>query len=228
MSILYPTDEPMMLTPDELNESNEKLRRSWAKQAARYDKSMGFWERRLLGSEHRGWACSRAIDSTLEVAIGTGLNINYYPDDVTLTGIDLSPEMLAIAHERAATLKRDVDLREGDAHNLPFDDATFDSVVCTYSLCNIPDPHLAVAEMKRVLRPNGKLILVDHIRSSVKPLFWLQRAIEYISARAEGEYMTRRPFEQVKANGFDVKERDRQRAGVVERLVAVNAASTPA
>ena len=214
----------MTLTPDELKQSNDRLRRSWAKQAPRYDKSMGFFERRIFGSEHRGWACSRATDKTLEVAIGTGLNLAFYPDDVTLTGIDLSEEMLAIARERAQRLGRVVDLREGDAHHLSFDDATFDSVSCTYSLCQIPDPHKAVAEMKRVLRPNGKLILVDHIRSSVKPIFWLQRAIEFVSARAEGEYMTRRPLEQVESNGFEIKERDRMRAGVVERLVAVNTA----
>lgn len=211
----------MMLTPEQLKQSNERLRRSWAKQAPRYDKSMGFVERRLFGSDHRGWACSRATGNTLEVAVGTGLNLAFYPDAVTITGIDLSREMLAIAQARADQLRRRVDLREGDAHELPFDDAAFDSVVCTYSLCQIPDPHKAVGEMKRVLRPGGKLILVDHVRSPVKPILWLQRAIEFFTARAEGEYMTRRPLENVKANGFELAERSRHRAGVVERLVAV-------
>lgn len=206
------------LTPDELERRNEKVRRSWAKQAPRYDKMIGFFERRLFG-DHRRWACSRATGETLEVAVGTGLNIEHYPQHATLTGIDLSSEMLAIAHKRAAALGRDIDLREADAHRLPFDDATFDSVVCTYSLCNIPDPHRAVTEMKRVLRPDGKLILVDHIRSAVKPIFWLQRAVEFFTRRLEGEHMTRRPLEYVKAEGFEVQERDRMRAGIVERLV---------
>jgi len=141
---------------------------------------------------------------------------------VRLTGIDLSPEMLAIADQRATSLQRDVDLHEGDAHELPFDDATFDSVVCTYSLCNIPDPQLAVAEMTRVLRHGGNLILVDHIRSSVTPILWLQRAIEFVTVRLEDEYMTRRPLEHVQALGLHVTERDRMRAGLVERLTAIN------
>jgi ubiquinone/menaquinone biosynthesis C-methylase UbiE len=216
----------MTLTPDELKQSNDRLRRSWAKQAGRYDKSMGFFERRLIGAEHRGWACSRAVGNTLEVAIGTGLNLPRYSDDVGITGVDLSEEMLAIARDRADRMGRVVELREGDAHDLPFDDESFDSVVCTYSLCQIPDPRKAVSEMKRVLRAGGKLILVDHIRSSVRPLFWLQRAIEFVSVRAEGEFMTRRPLEQVEDCGFAITERERLRAGVIERLSAVKPASS--
>jgi ubiquinone/menaquinone biosynthesis C-methylase UbiE len=167
--------------------------------------------------------CSRATGETLEVAVGTGLNLGHYPRDVSLTGIDLSPDMLGIAYERASTLERKADLKQADAHELPFADESFDTVVCTYSLCNIPDPRRAVAEMKRVLRPSGRLILVDHIRSAVRPIFWFQKGIEFFTHRLEGEYMTRRPLEQVNAEGFDVLERERMRAGVVERLVAVKA-----
>lgn len=211
----------MTLSPDEVEKSNAKVRRSWAKLAGRYDKSMGFAERRLFGSEHRSWACSRVTGNTLEVAIGTGLNLGHYADDVQLTGIDISPEMLDIAQQRAVVLERKVNLSEADAQDLPFEEASFDSVISTYSLCQIPDPYRAIAEAKRVLRPAGKLILVDHIRSTVKPLFWLQRAVELVSIPAQREYMTRRPLEHVEAAGFEVRERDRQRAGVVERLVAV-------
>jgi ubiquinone/menaquinone biosynthesis C-methylase UbiE len=138
-----------------------------------------------------------------------------------VTGIDLSPEMLAVADKRASEFEREIDLQEGDAHALSFGDGSFDTVVCTYSLCNVPDPRRAVAEMKRVLRPGGKLILVDHIRSSVRPVFWFQKAVEFFTRRLEGEYMTRRPLEQVEAEGFDVLERDRLGPGaVIERLVA--------
>jgi ubiquinone/menaquinone biosynthesis C-methylase UbiE len=200
----------------------DKVRRSWAKQAPRYDKQIGFFERRVFGRSHRPWACSRAGGDVLEVAIGTALNLPHYPRDVTLTGLDLSAEMLDIARDRARDLGREVELREGDAHDLPLADSSFDAVVCTYSLCNIPDPHLAVSEMRRVLRPAGKLILVDHIRSRVRPVYWVQKAIEFITARLEGEHMTRRPAEYVEAAGFDIVERERLGpTGVVERLVAV-------
>jgi ubiquinone/menaquinone biosynthesis C-methylase UbiE len=215
-----------LVDEQDLARRNDKVRRSWAKQAPRYDKQIGFFERRLFGRTHRPWACSRASGKTLEVAVGTALNLPYYPDDVQLTGLDLSPEMLAVARERAAEAGRDIELREGDAHALSFADNSVDTVVCTYSLCNIPDPGRAVAEMRRVLRPGGKLILVDHIRSSVKPIFWFQKAIEFFTARLEEEHMTRRPLEQVEAAGLDVIERDRLGpGGIVERLSAVKQTS---
>lgn len=209
-----------MTSPDDVRRANEKVRKSWARQAPRYDKSIGFFERRVFGVEHRAWACSRARGATLEVAVGTGLNLPHYPPKTSLTGIDLTPEMLEIARKRAARLGVTIDLRVADAHALPFEDATFDTVVATYSLCNIPDPRTAVFEMARVLRPDGRLVLVDHIRSSVRPLFWIQRAIEIVTVRVEGEHMTRRSLDHVVAAGLQIDERDRLRAGVVERIAA--------
>jgi ubiquinone/menaquinone biosynthesis C-methylase UbiE len=206
---------------DERIKANDLRRRAYAKDAPKFDRQMGFFERRVFGSEHRSWACSRANGETLEVGVGTGLNLAHYPDTVRITGLDLSPEMLALARERATTLGRKVELKEGDAQELPFEDATFDTVVCTYSLCSVPDVERTIAEMKRVLKPGGRLILVDHVRSSVKPIFWIQRLVEFFEVRKEGEYQTRRPLIQVKEADFEVKERDRMRAGIVERLFAI-------
>jgi ubiquinone/menaquinone biosynthesis C-methylase UbiE len=206
---------------EHLEQANAKVRKAWAKRALSYDRWIGFFERKLFGL-HRPWACSRATGDVLEVAIGTGLNLPHYPPEVNITGIDLSPEMLSIARQRARDLGREVDLQEGDAHQLPFEDASFDSVVCVYSLCNIPDPECAVSEMERVLRPGGKLMLVDHIRSSVLPVLWIQKAFEFVSTRLEGEHLTRRPAEHVKASKLRITERDRMGfAGMVERLVAI-------
>ena len=207
--------------PSRIHAANQKVKTSWAKQAERYDRSIGFFERRIFGRSHRAWACERAFGETLEVAIGTGLNLPLYPAQTRLTGLDLSPDMLALARERAAELGRSVELREADAHALPFADNFFDTVVCTYSLCNIPDPQMAVNEMKRVLKPGGKLFLVDHIRAAVRPVLWIQKALEFFARRFEGENLTRRPAEQVETAGFEIVERERLGvAGMVERLVA--------
>jgi ubiquinone/menaquinone biosynthesis C-methylase UbiE len=210
-----------VISSEERGRRNEVVRRSWAKQASKYDKSMGFFERRVFGEEHRAWAASRARGRTLEVGVGTGLNLALYAPDLALHGLDLSPEMLAIARERARSLGRGVDLRVGDAHELPYEPESFDTVVSTYTLCNVPDHALAIKEMKRVLRPGGRLILVDHIRSSVLPIYWLQKLVEFFSLRLQSETQTRRPLEQVRRAGFEITERDRMRAGVVERLVGV-------
>jgi len=210
-------------TPADRTRAIEVKRRLYAREAPKYDREADFTERRLFGTEHRGWACSKATGDTLEAAIGTGLNLPHYPPDVRLTGVDLSPEMLALAVTRAKEMARTIGLTEGDAQDLPFADCSFDTVVCTYALCSVRDDARAISEMHRVLRPGGRLILVDHIRSSVPPIFWLQWLYEFIPRRTKGEYSTRRPSVHVMAGDFRMQARDRLRAGIIERLVAVKA-----
>jgi ubiquinone/menaquinone biosynthesis C-methylase UbiE len=206
-------------SPPDRSKANERQRMKYAKQASSYDKESDFDERWLYGTEHRTWACSRATGTTLEVAIGTGLNLPLYPPEVRLVGLDLTPEMLALARSRAADLAMPVTLCESDAQALPFCDGTFDTVLCTYSMCSVPDERHAVLEMKRVLKPGGRLILVDHVRSSVTLFYWVQRLLELAPSRGERE-LTRRPITHVRDAGFVIDETDRFRAGMIERLVA--------
>jgi ubiquinone/menaquinone biosynthesis C-methylase UbiE len=204
-----------------MTRANEVKRRVYAKEAPRYGREADLVERWLFGTEHRAWACSQATGDTLEVAIGTGLNLPHYPPEVRLVGLDLSPEMLALAETRAKEMGRRIGLTEGDAQVLPFADGSFDTVVCTYALCSVRDDRRAISEMRRVLRPGGRLILLDHIRSSVPPIFWLQLLYEFIPRRTKGEYSTRRPSVHVMAGDFEIRARDRLRAGIIERLVAL-------
>ncbi len=96
-----------------------RIRHFYEKYAASYDYWMDFYDRALLGDERRR-LCARATGNTLEIAIGTGLNLAHYPSDVRLTGIDLSPAMLAVAEQRAQRLRREVALCLGDAQALEF------------------------------------------------------------------------------------------------------------
>jgi len=156
----------------------------------------------------------------LEVAVGTGLNLKFYPETVTLSGIDWSDAMLDLANQRAARLGRTAKLKVGDAQALPFDDASFDTVVCTFGLCAIPNHEAAIAEMTRVLRPGGRLILVDHIESNSRIARAAQRLLEVFSVPMGGEHFLRRPLNLVRAAGFDIEEVQRFKLGIVERLVA--------
>jgi len=180
---------------------------------------MDFIERVLFG-DGREWVCSRASGQVLEVAVGTGRNLTFYSQGVRITGIDLSPAMLEITRKRADQLGVDADLREGDAQQLPFADASFDTVVCTLSLCNIPDDRRAIAEMKRVLRPGGRLLLLDHVRSSSKAWLTAQRVLQPLFWWSSRDNLLRRPLEYVLAEGFEVEQRERYKAGIVERLSA--------
>ena len=91
-----------------------RWRRYWEKQSASYDQRMRFFDRVLAG-DSRAWVCAQATGQTLEVAVGTGLNLPFYPSETELTGIDLSAAMLAMARQQAGQLGRAVDLREADA-----------------------------------------------------------------------------------------------------------------
>ncbi len=140
----------------------EEVQRQWDRRAAGYDARSRRLERGAVRGS-RDWICAQATGRTLEVAVGTGLNLPRYADDVQLVGLDLSPRMLAEASRHATGLGRTVELREGDAGALPFPDGSFDTVVCTLALCVLPDRAGAIAEMYRVLRPGGRLLLLDHL-----------------------------------------------------------------
>lgn len=201
----------------------EHLRGKWDKYAPRYDKDIGFFERVQFGGG-REWVCAQARGAVLEVAIGTGRNLPFYPHDVRLTGIDFSPAMLDIAKVRAAEVGREIDLHEGDAQALPFTDASFDTVVCTLGLCGFPDERAAIAEMHRVLRPGGTLLLLDHVGSHHKLIHFGQWLLEKLTVRMLGDYQTRRPLPLVEQAGFVIREQERLKAGTVERLAATKPA----
>jgi ubiquinone/menaquinone biosynthesis C-methylase UbiE len=199
--------------------SRDRWRRCWDKTSVSYDRQMQFYDRVLLAGS-RPWVCAQATGHTLEVAIGTGLNLPLYPAGAELTGIDFSPAMLGIAQTRARQLGRMVDLQIADAQALPFPDASFDTVVCTFSLCAIPDERRAVGEMIRVLRPGGLLLLADHIAGATWPVRRLERALELATVPLRGEHMLRRPLRQVQAEGLQIQRRERFKLGMVERLAA--------
>src|SRR5260370_17007270 len=117
--------------------------------------------------------------------------------------------MLALARQRATQLGREADLREADALALPFPDASFDTAVCTFSLCAIADDRQAVIEMTRVLRPGGLLLLADHVAGSARLTRAVQRLLEAVTVPLQGEHFLRRPLDQVKPLAFPLPLRER-------------------
>lgn len=196
-----------------------RVLRAWEKSAPDYDRKIASFENGPFNGG-REWIGERATGRILDVATGTGRNLPHFPASSTVVGIDLSPTMLSLARRRAADLGRDVTLGQGDAEHLPFDESTFDTVVCALSLCSIPDPAAAIGEMARVLTPGGRLLLVDHIRSDWPPIFAAQWLLERITIRTAGEHFTRRPLTLVEAAGFEIVEVVRLKAGTIERVHA--------
>ncbi len=203
----------------------ERVRRIWEKLAPKYDKVIKVPERWLFAGG-RDWVCSQATGNVLEIAVGTGRNFEHYPANVRLTGIDLSESMLAIAKRTAKSLGRQADLRVGDAQALEFPPESFDTIVCTLSLCSVPDDRKAVSEAKRVLRPGGRFLLLEHVASPRRAVRAVQRMLDLITVRLEGDHLVREPLAHLRQEGFEVERLERLKWGIVERVAARKAMAT--
>ena len=151
----------------------------------------------------------RARGEVLELGIGSGLNLPHYTDEVTsITGVDPSAELSATARERAAELNKPVNVLGISGEDLPIGANTFDTIVCTWTLCSIPNPYRAVEEMRRVLKPGGELLFVEHGRSDEPQIQKWQRRVEPLWKKIGGGcHLTRRADELLEAGGFSVQEK---------------------
>jgi ubiquinone/menaquinone biosynthesis C-methylase UbiE len=195
-----------------------RQQRFWERAAADYDQAMRFAERIWL-SRLRCELLSRAAGHTLEVGVGTGVNLSFYPPGVNLVGVDSSRSMLAQASQRSAVSGMDFNAQLAFAGELPFADAEFDTVVATLLLCSVPDVEAALAEFARVLRRGGRLLLLDHVESSSVVIRAGQLVADMVTA-ATGERWRRRPVRRLEAAGFVVEECTSSRARLFESVVA--------
>src|SRR2546421_1115751 len=209
----------MPATPQAIEQETKRVRAVQDKQAPKYDRQISFFERVLFG-DGRAWVCSRAHGQVLELACGTARNLSFYPDDVQLIGIELSPVMLTIARKRAQELGHPADLRLGDVQQLDFPDESFDTVTCTLGFCTIPDTRAAAAEAFRVLRTGGQLLLLEHVRSPAGIVRGGQRLLEPFAVRFEADHLLREPLDYLPDVGFAIDEFQRSKWGIVERLRA--------
>jgi len=131
----------------------------------------------------------------LEVGVGTGKNMPYYPSDVSITAIDFSGEMLARARNKAITSQQPVDLLQMDVQQLAFPNDYFDIVFATFVFCSVPDPLQGFLELHRVCKPSGRLLLLEHMRPESKILGKLFDAANPLTVRLTGANVNRRTLE---------------------------------
>ncbi|NYH77430.1 ubiquinone/menaquinone biosynthesis C-methylase UbiE [Actinopolyspora biskrensis] len=201
--------------------TNAGVRRFFDKVADRYDRQIGMCERFLFPGGRR-WAVGHARGRVVEIAVGTGLNLPLYPEDVTVVGVELSERMLWLARERVVTeaLADRVELYQGDVQELDLPEASADTVVSTFTICTIPDPVAALREAHRVLRPGGRCVLVEHGPSDNAVVRAGMRMAEHGTTRFLADHLTRDPVELLEQAGFRVASVSRAKAGVAFHVLA--------
>ena len=164
--------------------------------------------RRLAGL--RGEVLPAATGRVLEVGLGSGLNLPYYRADVqSLTGLDPSAELLEMARKKVPGLAFACSLLPHSAADMPFDDASFDTVVTTWTLCSIPNVEQALMEMRRVLKPGGELLFIEHGRSSDPSVRNWQNRLNGGWGHCSGGCNLNREIEVLIAqSGFDIHQMD--------------------
>jgi ubiquinone/menaquinone biosynthesis C-methylase UbiE len=148
----------------------------------------------------------QAVGRVLEVGIGSGLNLQFYDRSqvVQLLGVDPADQMHALAQKRSRESGMPVELLKVSAEGLPLDSGTIDTVVCTYTLCTVSDPHAALREMRRVLKPGGKLLFAEHgLAPDQKVARWQSRLQPYWARLAGGCQLNRDIPELLSSAGFN-------------------------
>ena len=149
----------------------------------------------------------------LEVGVGTGKNFPYYPTGMNITAIDFSPRMLKRARRKADKEKIGVELIEMDVQKLSLPDNYFDTIFATFVFCSVPNPILGLKELKRVCKPDGKLLCLEHMRPSNMVLGFVFDLLNPFVVRVMGANINRRTLENIIKAGWKIREK--------EKLIAV-------
>jgi ubiquinone/menaquinone biosynthesis C-methylase UbiE len=198
-----------------------QLQRAYDEIADGYEKRVWFDQHILGVARQRKRLLSRARGKILDVACGTGLNIPFFPAASDVTAVDLSPRMLDAARKSAIKYGLKVEFAVMDAERLEFPDESFDTVVSTLSTCTFPNPVRALQEMKRVCRPDGLILLLEHGHSSMPWLARFQDRNEYQHYQDHaGCRWNQDPLDLVASAGMTISRSKRAVLGIFHSIEA--------
>jgi phosphatidylethanolamine/phosphatidyl-N-methylethanolamine N-methyltransferase len=200
--------------PEATNQTQVRYQRI----APMYDRMEVIAERSYQPWRTRLWSMVRG-PKVLEVGVGTGKNMPYYPEGLDITAIDLTPGMLSRARKRVAQLNIAVDLHLGDVQCLDFPDGVFDEVVATFVFCSVPNPLLGLEEVARVIKPGGRVFLLEHVRTANPVLGTFMDILNPAVARLTGVNINRHTVENVNLSGLRLEKVEELGMGDIFKLI---------
>ncbi len=210
-----------MVASSEPDAATTTARNRYNRAARFYDLHQSMMERLLMRRlRTRLWQKAPVAGDILEIGVGTGVNIPYYPPAARATAIDLSPNMLDRARRRADRLRVRAELLEMDAQRLDFPDASFDAVAATCVFCSVPDPVAGLREAWRVLKPGGQLLLLEHMRSGNAVAGRLMDILNPAFVRMSGANINRRTMDNLAAAGVANVDSSSHVFGIVKLIEA--------
>jgi ubiquinone/menaquinone biosynthesis C-methylase UbiE len=194
---------------------------------AAHDYKVSEWSREVFFGmrDKRKKLFSQATGNVLDVACGYGMNFAYMPNAASVQGVDLSPVMLSMANDHVRALGLPVTLSEGDAEALDFPDNSFDTVISALSTCSFLNPIKALQEMRRVCKPGGRILLIEHGRSDWEILGRYQDHHVAEMVKQSGCHWNREPQELAREAGLNIINADRAFFGVFHSIEASPAKS---
>ena len=204
----------MSVDPKATNQTQARYQRI----APLYDRMEVFAERSYQPWRARLWSMVRG-PKVLEIGVGTGKNMPFYPEGLDITAVDLTPGMLDRARKRATQLNIDVNLSLGDVQNLDFPDGMFDEVVDTFVFCSVPDPLLGLKELARAVKPGGSVFMLEHVRAAKPALGILMDVINPVVVRMTGANINRRTVENVNSSELQLERVEDLGTGDIFKLM---------
>lgn len=193
----------------------DSVRRKYNRNALIYD-AMD----RMIRDAWRAKVIAQAVGRVLEVGVGTGNNLPFYDPAVTreMVGIDFSLGMLARAHRKPCRVPHE--LLEMDAQELAFPDDSFDTVLATCVFCTVPDPIQGLREVRRVCRPEGRILLLEHVRIDRPVVGTLMDFLDPLSVLVVGTHINRRTVENMRQAGLRINRVEAVRGNLVKLISA--------
>ncbi|SIS40014.1 class I SAM-dependent methyltransferase [Salimicrobium flavidum] len=187
----------------------------------RYDRVSGVFDMmdHMIKDEWRKDLLKDLNGTVLEIGIGTGANLPYYPASAEVTGIDFSTKMLEKAKEKAASLPGSFTLKEMDAEKLEFPDDSFDYVISTCVFCSVPDPVRGLQEIRRVVKPEGKVLMLEHMRSETEWVGKMMDVLNPVGLHVIGANINRRTMQNIQKAGLRVEDQEFLFSTIMRKLV---------